>query len=269
MKVCVPAWCVMGLLIGTPSLAPAQALPELLIPVDKTSAAEFAQPHNFHLRRSLFYAKSGRYRIVKINFDLLDKENATFTITPFPESPLRVQAKASTSESSPESARQWQLRVLDPALAFGTAADGRPVSATLLDRLNTLTLTVHTRTLQVPIALKKKLLTEAEKDSASKLAPSVGTSIGPSRPGTLSLAAVSKMRVTVLVGRWRSGRDQSDVRLEPIEDDPRYHVVYEVDPKKLGAGSFEKRIRPLGEREYMEKIDREQKQYEKENGLPQ
>jgi hypothetical protein len=94
MKIPVTMGCAMALMLGVlATWAASQGLPELLIPVSQDAIAKCARPQNFDLREVLYDAKPWRYKIVKINVELLKQENATFTITPLPDDQITLQAK--------------------------------------------------------------------------------------------------------------------------------------------------------------------------------
>jgi hypothetical protein len=248
-----------------PVWAADQALPELLLPVDQASISSFYQRFNASYKEKLYFANPGRHRIVMINFDLLDKDNAMFTITPFPEAKnlrqngqVTLQAKEAKKLASTDSygeMKLWKGQVLKPAATFGTA-NGRPVSAKELERVNAISLTVSRSTMRVPRELLMELRVRADKSF-----PMI-----PNEPSGRSLPSespVMMMRVRTVLGNWFSPASQSFVHILPIADDPRYHLVYEEDMnKRLGQGGKDAEARMQAFRDFSKTLEQEYIRFE-------
>jgi len=79
---CCSSFVLVIGLIGLSAPASAQqARPELLLDVDEPAITRLMSPSNYEFRAQRYYAK--RYRIVDINFEVLDKASVEFTVSPF------------------------------------------------------------------------------------------------------------------------------------------------------------------------------------------
>ena len=184
----------------------------------------------------LYFAK--RHRIVQIDFALLDKPGATFTITAFADARLTVQAMELATAASYGNSRQWKGAVIAPRLDVVAAAgvDSKQIA----EQLNTVSFWSVNEPRDVPPGLRKELA------SASPQYPAVTNS--PDSRSNADPSAVMKMRVPTLLGRWFQPALQSSLQIMPVPEDPRYHVVYEEDPGKTPQGKdFEERRRRYGD----------------------
>ena len=89
--------CVAVLAFTAPILH-AQELPELLSPVEAPLVKRLSSKSSYGLRAQLYFAK--RYRLVKVNFDLLERAGAEFSVTPFSDLSMRIAARQLSGPSS-------------------------------------------------------------------------------------------------------------------------------------------------------------------------
>lgn len=190
----------------------APALPELLRPAEPEALVRFAGSSNYFLREQLYFAK--RHRIVKIDFGVLERDRARFTVTPFDDLVIELQATR-IDRSSPGGSVLWQGTILRPALA----APEQPTN----DLADTVDLAYRMAVRDVDATLAREL------QKAGERLPRTANS---NRPGEGAL----KMRVMTMSAAWDHRALPSAIRIAEIEEDPRYHVIYEVDDSKLLAG---------------------------------
>jgi hypothetical protein len=270
MNIRLISLCTIASIMVLPPPLAAQELPELLIPVDKSVEQKFKAPQYFSLRDQLYIAKPGRYHIVTINFDLLDKEGAVFTITPFPgtDSPVRLTVRTleTSAPGTYDNSRVWAGLALDPAFTSARELDGTPVSVEQLQHINRFTMRVRWDSRDVPPMLRRELLDRSSPDSPrvpmiSNHAIGSGMALPP--------GAVMKMSVRTLSGEYavqaKGNLPGAGISIYPVGDDPRYHVVYEKDNAKLASGRNDAaKLGAYGE--FKKALDGEQKAYErKEN----
>ena len=102
-----------ALIFGTLSLfaltARAEPTHELLVPLDKATEAKLRRSTNYELREQLYPAK--RFRLVNINFDVLDIPGGEIAITAFPDSPFRL-ITTNTNETPDDGYRMWAGELL-------------------------------------------------------------------------------------------------------------------------------------------------------------
>jgi hypothetical protein len=273
MTISARNYCALALVLAAlPLKAQPQQLPELLTPVDQSISDKFADRSNFFLRQTLYSAKPGRYRIVKVASDLLAKDGVAFMITPFPATLPTAQATASeqikvleqgqvtlqaselASTASYGETKFWKGRLLKPAVTLGTM-NGRSMDAAALDRVNSISLTVRTETRDVLPALRRELLAHPDKSIPMLSNDLTGR-------GTLNSTAVMKIRVRTVSGEWFSPVLRSFVHIAPIEEDPRYHVVYEEDMAKRIQGK-DAAARADAANKFSGALQREREQFEK------
>jgi hypothetical protein len=187
--------------------ARSQELPELLRPVEAESVARLHEPTNYGFRLQRYAAK--RYRVVDINFDLLSREGAEFTITPFEDLQIRLKAKQTRGLSSQGQLREW----------VGTQV------------------------------LPGEIKWQVEGQSMSP----------PELPVTLWVRT-GEHDVPSLSGDWIVFTRGKRVAIRPIDDDPRYHIVYEIDEEKMpqSAHGGEESSRKLQAfKEFKEQLEKE------------
>lgn len=217
-----------GLLIGfallllQPLYVSAQ-VPELLQPVAKDDIAKLESKSNYGLRSTLYFAK--RYRFVHIDFELLDRKGAEFTITPFPDLPMQVVARRSEWVGSDGLARRWTGELTSPKFLNETGIE-------LPDSIMhpQIDLFIRKGEHQVPLRVAKKIA-----DSQAKQLGNFGPM--PNLEGAPEdNLSFTKLNLETVLGQWFLPARATYYYLEPVEDDPRFHVIYEGDPEKALEG---------------------------------
>jgi hypothetical protein len=242
--------CVVGFVLSF-GVSAQENLPELLIPVDPGIHSRFAERSNFDLREALYFAK--RYRIVQIDFELLDKADAKFTITAFPQAAVTVQTTNIATPATFGANREWQGTLLEPRIHPQAVSDDVD-SRQLEDLVNRIILWVSDEARDVPPALKRELDAEHSRQPLISNAPQ-------GAQAHASGAAVMKIRTPTLSGKWFAPALQTNIRVMPVPEDPRYHVVYEEDRNKIPQGKdFEARRR--AHKAFHETLDDERKRFE-------
>ena len=197
---------------------PAEELPELLKPVDPAVEAQVMAKSNFDFRQQRYLAY--RFRIVDINWELLDEEGARFTITPFTDPALAdlavtVETKALDVDSIPDDlTRTWVGEIVDSAWLRQGGSNFQPVSIYITAGLQEVT-------------LKAARKIAAETGDATRYAM---------LPAPSKQLVTSQVNLRTLSTGWIPSPG-AEVILQPITDDPRHHFVYVVDPEKAPAGS--------------------------------
>jgi len=142
---------------------------ELLKPVDPKIVAELEGKTNYAFRRQLYFAK--RYRIVEIDFSVLERDGAEVTITPFKDLQTTAQAKKIIGPSSAGQLREW-VGEIDSSSIPGVA---RTMSGETVPIPNMrLFLWIRTGDHQVPLKVARKIA--AEKGDQSMLSALGGIS---------------------------------------------------------------------------------------------
>lgn len=249
MRIGLPSWYAIVLLMSVAASAN-ETLPELLIPVDEEIQAKFAARSNFDLREVTYFAK--RYRIVQINFDLLDKQNTEFTITPFANAQVIVEAAEVSSPASFGALREWlgtlKIPRIKPQVVHGEIAPTQ-----LEELVKKIILWVGNEPIDALPALIRELESESSKPPLISNAPGSSNAAGD--------RAVMKINTPTLSGKWLVPSLRNSMRVMPVPEDPRYHVVYEEDPERMPGGKdFEARRRAYGQ--FRDAVDIERKQFE-------
>jgi len=214
--------CLSILCIGT---AHAASAPELLKPVDERIVAKLNEKTNYGFRMQRFVAK--RYRIVDVDFSLLEEPDAAFTITSFEDLQVRVRATKSASPPAGEQLKRWTGELDFAGLnAYSIRPDGSQVEIKSLP----LTLWVRSGPHEVPVKLAREIAAERGDIAGLQALPSVTASEDP------NLRITVKLPLRTVNGEWIVLNKGKQVRIRPIDDDPRYHFVYEVDPDKEARG---------------------------------
>jgi hypothetical protein len=247
MRTGLLSWCVIAILTSL-RVSAQEPLPELLVAVDQKINSKFAAPSNFDLREATYFAK--RYRIVQINFDLLEKPRAKFTITAFPNARVTVQATNIATPASFGASREWEGTVIEPRIhPQAMTGDVDPEQIEVL--ANKVSLWVSNEPIDVAPELRKELESAPSKQAL--------ISNGPSRSSTADNTAVMKIRTPTLSGKWLLPALQTSIRVMPVPEDPRYHVIYEEDRSKVPQGKeFEARRREYGQ--FRRALEEERKQ---------
>ena len=249
MRIGSPSWCAIALFMSVAASAN-ETLPELLIPVDEEIQAKFATRSNFDLREVTYFAK--RYRIVQVNFDLLDKQKAEFTITPFANAQVTVEVTDVSSPASFGASREWQGTLKSPRIK-PQVVHGEIDQTQLEELANKIIFWVSNEPIDVPPALIRELESESSKPPLISNAPGGSNAAGDT--------AVMKIKTPTLSGKWLVPSLRNSMRVMPVPEDPRYHVVYEEDPERAPRGKdFEARRRAYGQ--FREALEIERKQFE-------
>jgi hypothetical protein len=244
------------LLLMLPLLTLAAPLPELLKPVDDVSIARLQDRSNFGLRGQLYSAK--RSRIVLINFDVLEQEGAQFTITPFDDLQMTAVAKELRGPSSYDELTEWRGELVSGQELYGTDSAGKQVTLPPMS----LDLWVRNGDHEVPPKLAKELAREARDAGRPAMSPTRSDAASDA-PGQ---AVVTKVALRTLTGRWFVPQLGTSVVIQPVEDDPRFHVIYVEDSTKVVRGTHaldEAQQQKLQrQRQFQEQLNEERKAQE-------
>jgi hypothetical protein len=223
--------------------ARAEELPELLQPVDPAVEAQLMAKSNFDFRQQRYSAY--RFRIVDINWELLDEEDRRFTITPFTEPvfadlAVTVQTQTLDRDTIPDDlTANWVGEIVDSAwLRQGGSNFFGPISIWITTGLQEVTLKAARRVAAETDATRYAML-----------------------PAPSKQLVTSKLNLRTLNSVWVPAPGK-ELIIQPISDDPRYHVVYLVDPEKVpvgGNGPEEiRKMRALDE--FDEQLDKERQE---------
>lgn len=242
-------WFVFGLLLAS-SLAVAQEAspPPLLTPVDDVTRQHVTRPTNYDLREELYLAR--RYGIVTVNFQLLEKQHSVFTISPWSDVSVEVATETVSGPASFPGNRQWHGRVLSP-VPEALAKETDPVKLEAAERLLGFSAWITARAVDVPRSIVQRRA-EGQRDSLPSFGNAPASAVG------VEQGAVQKMSVTTATFDLPLPYLGTQLRLRPIKSDPRYHVVYELDPSKMvfGPQAEANRQRYI---KFKEELDRERK----------
>jgi hypothetical protein len=250
--------CLALLSIAGQTAAKSNAPPELLLPVDDATVQRLTGPMAFDLRKRLYFAK--RYRIVKVDIDLLQQPGITLAITPFPDAPaLQVRAESIQAADSAAGPRRWRGEILDVIPESQRATyEADPERQASLQLLTALELRIRERSWDVPPAVEAEFARSADAPPRVATGRPDRTHTGEAGPGA------PKMLVRTVSGQWLSPVFRAMVVLAPVEEDPRYHLIYVEDPEKRPEGpNFEERRRRFTE--FSERIEAERKQHQDTN----
>ena len=225
-------------------------VPELLKPLSEKAATELLAPTNFGLRKQLFFAK--RFRIVDLDVTLLERATGEFTVTPFPDVRMRVLARRSEISPSGRNLREFVGELIEPKVplvinrATGEAVELRPPRVDLW---------IRSGNQDVPVEVASKL-----KSAPADAAPQLSARSANGQPATV------KMELTTVSGEWTvpALRGATFV-IRPIDDDPRFHIIYEVDQEKMPKNIHSPDPAREKYREFIKQLDREREVLETES----
>ena len=212
----------IALLLLQPQGASAQ-VPELLQPVEKGDIASLESKSNYDLRATLYFAK--RYRFVHIDFGLLERSGAEFTITPFPDLSMQVVALGTAGPGSDGFMRVWDGELTSPKFPndIGIELPEHFIRPPVY-------LFVRKGEHQVPVRVAKKIAALQAKQSGD-FGPIPNLEGAPEHN-----LAFTKLNLETVSGQWFVPARGARIVLQPIDDDPRFHVVYEENPEKVQEG---------------------------------
>jgi len=225
------AFALLLLQVASMSFTQTQPLPELLKPVAADTTAKLQAKTNYGFRRQLYVAK--RYRIVEIDFSLLEREDAEFTITPFDDLQTVVRTKRIAGPSSGEHLREWTGVVDNSSVkGFATAPNGQTLPIPTFP----VALWIRSGEHEVPVQVAQQVAAErGDKPRQQFLAqPAQLQALPGAQP-----RVTSKLNLQTLSGEWFLLAKAKRVVIRPIEDDPRYHVIYEEDSDKMASGAHQ------------------------------
>jgi hypothetical protein len=204
----------------------AQEIPELLQPVEPQVIEALMSKSNYGLRSQLYFAK--RYRLVRVDFALLERADAEFSITPFADLSARVSTREVQGPSSFEQLREWSGELLSPVSRSYSVESARP----MLHELHRVNLWIRSGAHEVPLELVRKIQAERGDATAFGALPDLS-----SAPAAGLGRVATKMELQTLSGEWLVPARLARMVIQPVEDDPRYHVVYERDLEKTPQGA--------------------------------
>lgn len=243
------------LLFGATSLWAQSSPSELLLPVDERVIERLSRSTNYGLRAQLYSAK--RYRFVEINFAALEQpEGSSIRVTPFEDRAVTLVKQQTPTGANIEQSVPWvgevvstrtNLQFIDPT--------GRSVPPPRMFANFWIRTGLH----EVSLSLAKEIATENGESIQFGGLPDISD-----LPIADSRQAFTKIPLRTVRGSWSEIGKSGAIVLEPVQDDPRYHVVYEEDPDKIPFGGHEyneERTRRLEQqREFMEELERERVQ---------
>lgn len=226
--------------------AAAESTPGLLLPVDGNELNRLHSKSNYGLRQQIYFAK--RYRIARVNFSVLDKPGQSFEVAAFPDLTMRMVAKSIAGPSSGESIREWTGEILSPALSKESGIDSPDLLHPSVE------LWVHTGA-QVPVAVARQIA-KSQGASAEALRALPEQDLPRAQ-------AFTKLDLQTLSGEWFVPALGARFVIQPVEDDPRFHIIYEADPDKVPQGTHDGN--PLNEeklrkaREFSDQLETEKR----------
>jgi hypothetical protein len=236
-----------AILLAAPLFAAAQSAPELLRPLEQATVDKLLKRTNYGLRGQLYNAT--RYRLVDINFAALEGRGE-FTITPFNDLQMRAVKTETGNAVSRDQVNHWVGRLTYPeGPQLLTDPSGKPVKpADPRPRIN---LSIRTGDHEVPI----ELIREIEKESREQ-GPSLLPDVSGAPANAGSRRVFTKLNLQTVLGRWFVPSLRTNIVIQPIEDDPRYHVIYEEDQSKIAYGP-DASIKLERRKKFMEQLERE------------
>lgn len=198
--------------------------PELLLDVDKQAITKLMDPSNYGFRAQRYFAK--RYRIVGINFDVLDKAAAEFTVSPFDDLQMTLVPAPERYSSVFGEIRQWNGTLKYPELqAIDVPSDSKVPESIRIP----VTLWVRTGAHEVPLSLLRKLATDhGDAETVTALDSSRAEEASQAEP-----EGFGKLPLRTISGQWFVPPLRTNMVIRPIDGDPRFHVIYEEDPSRV------------------------------------
>jgi hypothetical protein len=191
-----------------------------LKPVDQGTAQKLHEPTNYGLRMQRFFAK--RYLLATIDFSLLAQDGARFTITPFEDARITLRALKLAGSSSSGQLREWVGSLDGVGPMIGRTPEGNAVERAIPP------VTLWVRTGDHDVSLKIAREVAADRGNQPSFQPLPPQATEPTAP-----APAVKLHLQTLSGEWFIPTSGKYVAIRPVEDDPRYHIVYEVDNDKV------------------------------------
>ena len=213
-----------GLSLFCPIASQAQSN-ELLIPLDQETIAELTKRANFSIQTQTYFAK--RYQVVRINFAALQLgDGVEFSVTPFDGLQMRAVQKSVEQASAHDQLREWTGELTVPEEQY-PAVDllGRAVQR----RRPRISLWVRSGLHEIPLQLAREIAKErGDRQSFGGL---------PETSSVLSTGqAFTKLDLQTVSGQWFVPSLSANVVIRPLEEDPRFHVIYEEDWTKTPQG---------------------------------
>ncbi len=245
-------WLVLFLAVLLQPLgaAHAQSSKELLIPVDAATIARVESASKYELRSQAYFAK--RYRIVRVNFDVLKHPDAEFTISAFPDVTFGVKALQTHGPSSSDQLQEWTGVLVSPAtrmIAVDTGAEIPPPRVHLWVRSG-----AH----EVPLRVVRDIAqSEGKGGAATSFGPLPDISGAPLDDDRLT----TRLNLQSLSGQWFAPSLMNEVVIQPLDGDPRYHIVFEQDrariPQSADTSSEDTRRKLERRQQFIQALERE------------
>ncbi len=236
----------LGFWLIQPVAEAAESIPNLLLPVDKADLVRLQSPSQYGFRQQSYFAK--RYQIVRINFPLLDVVGQTFDVAAFPDLSIRMVARDVVGIPSGENLREWTGEILSPAIPPSSGVDSPDVLHPQVS------LWIHTGDLPVPIRVAREIQQTGGKSELLGALPEQDASAS---------RVFTRIDVPTLSGQWFVPALNAQFVIQPIEDDPRFHIFYEEDFEKRPQGTHpgnaidEEKLRKM--REFFDQLDSERR----------
>jgi hypothetical protein len=230
----------------------AESLPELLKPVDPAVQARLMAKTNFDFRQQRYTAK--RFRIVDIDWALLNQEGARFTITPFEDPEL---AKFAVTVKTKTTARQFQgpMREWVGEIENSGKLEYRPNGEMVQVPDYVIAMWIGSGPQEVTIKAARQVA--AETGDAIVFGTLPEPSEAPDAPRVFT-----KLDLRTVSARWFAAPGV-EMQLMPITDDPRYHFVYWLDRDKVSFGSHggaDHERKAQAAQEFVEQLNKERRE---------
>jgi len=201
--------------VWTAVFAKEPEIPQLFAPVDTAVVNNLELHEDFAARDSLYFAK--RYRVVRLNVDAVTAPAKQMRVDLFGKS-LEVESDPLTRG---DGYALWHGRIL--------TRGGGPITFN-----RSMSEDQHRRAVDdlYRIQLGTRTYEHVLNDSAGSLQAAESFRLDDGTPP----AGAQKILVTTASGEWNLFDDKTLIRVVPLESDPRYHLLIEVDREKHGEG---------------------------------
>ncbi len=213
-------YLLLSILLAINTVGLAQAK-ELLVSVRNDKAHKIEEYNNIFLKKRLYFAS--RHRIVTIDTSLLSKREIDFTITPFEDVQITVSTKE-VIEKPHRGTVSWKGEMhvsgLEDALSQLTDAERSYLSVKELKyALSDINLFISTWDI------------DKETGIATRSTERKG-SVSPEPTPIPKLPDLRKNAFKSVGGNFTIIPSGKRYVLTPLKYSPKYHVIYEIDPKK-------------------------------------
>lgn len=140
---------------------------------------------------------------------------------------MRVIAVETAGPSSDEILRYWTGNLLSPEFPSDL---GATIPWLIEPQVS---LSIRSGDHEVSTRLAREV-TEAQSKSSGAFGPAQNLDGFPDDPARNRV--FTKMKIRTLWGSWFVPARGTNIVIQPVEDDPRFHIIYEEDPDKVAQG---------------------------------